>query len=175
MVTGIDYNAVLSNASAPAPRAQSPCAGCCILSVTFTSPYIPVRFIPLLCSRPETEGKRNPDRRQQPACPLGRALTASGVSQELPILVSRVTGFSRPTIQGVESDWTAWMNESRSILRHVYDANLREAILDAESSNTGLPGQTLDDVYVVQMQNISRQRLGLAGLRLAIFFENELP
>ena len=105
-----------------------------------------------------------------------RALTASGVSQELPILVSRVTGFSKPTIQGVESDWTAWMNESRSILlTSVYDADLREAILDAESSNTGLPGQTLDDVYVVQMQNISRQRLGLAGLRLAIFFENELP
>ena len=68
------------------------------------------------------------------------------------------------------------MNESRSILQtSVYDADLREAILDAEISNTGLSGQTLDDVYVVQMQDISRQRLELAGLRLAIFFENELP
>ena len=68
------------------------------------------------------------------------------------------------------------MNESRSILQtSVYDADLREAILDAESSNHGLAGQTLDDVYLALMQKISRQRLGLAGLRLAIFFENELP
>ena len=36
------------------------------------------------------------------------------------------------------------------------------------------PAKT-DDAYVALMQNISRQRLGLAGLRLAIFFENELP
>lgn len=68
------------------------------------------------------------------------------------------------------------MNESRSILQtSVYDGDLREAILDAESSNTDLPSQKLDDAYVALMQNISRQRLGLAGLRLAIFFENELP
>ena len=68
------------------------------------------------------------------------------------------------------------MNESRSILQtSVYDADLREAILDAERNNTGLPSQTLNDVYVALMKNISRQRLALAGLRLAIFFENELP
>ena len=68
------------------------------------------------------------------------------------------------------------MNESRSILQTFgYNGDLREAILDAESSDTDLPSQKLDDAYVAQMQNISRQRLGLADPRLAIFFENELP
>ena len=64
------------------------------------------------------------------------------------------------------------MNESRSILQtSVYDADLREAILDAERNNTGLSGQTLDDVYVALMQNISRQRLGLAASVLPFFRE----
>jgi len=178
VVTGIDYNAsVLSNASAPAPARAI--ALCWVLHL-IGDIHQPLHTGSLYTASLFETGDRGGN-----AIRIGdsnlharwdRALTASGVSQELPILVSRVTGFSRPTIQGVESDWTAWMNESRSILQtSVYGADLRDAILDAESSNTGLPGQTLDDVYVVQMQNISRQRLGLAGLRLAIFFENELP
>ena len=68
------------------------------------------------------------------------------------------------------------MNESRSIPQtSVYNGDLREAILDADSSNTGLTSQKLVNVYVALMQNIPRQRLELAGLRLAIFLENELP
>ena len=178
VVTGIDYNAsVLSNASAPPPARAI--ALCWVLHL-IGDIHQPLHTGSLYTASLFETGDRGGN-----AIRIGdsnlharwdRALTESGVSQELPILVSRVTGFSRPTIQGAESDWTAWMNESRSILQtSVYDADLREAILDAERNNTGLPGQTLDDVYVALMQNISRQRLALAGLRLAIFFENELP
>ena len=178
VVTGIDYNAsVLNNASAPAPARAI--ALCWVLHL-FGDIHQPLHTGSLYTASLFETGDRGGN-----AIRIGdsnlharwdRALTSSGVSQELPILVSRVTGISRPTIQGVESDWTAWMNESRSTLQtSVYDADLREAILDAESSSTGLSGQTLDDVYVALIQNISRQRLGLAGLRLAIFFENELP
>ena len=178
VVTGIDYNAsVLSNASAPAPARAI--ALCWVLHL-IGGIHQPMHTDSLYTASLFESGDRGGN-----AIRIGdsnlharwdSALTASGVSQELPILVSRVTGFSRPTIQGVESDWTVWMNESRGTLQtSVYDADLREAILDAESSNTGLSGQTLDDDYVALMQNISRQRLGLAGLRLATFFENELP
>ena len=178
VVTGIDYNAaVLSNASAPPPARAI--ALCWVLHL-IGDIHQPLHTGSLYTASLFETGDRGGNAIRIDGSNLHArwdgALTESGVSRELPILISRVTGFSRPTIQGVESDWTAWMNESRSILQtSVYDADLREAILDAERNNTGLPSQTLNDVYVALMKNISRQRLALAGLRLAIFFENELP
>ncbi|MEC7582040.1 MAG: S1/P1 nuclease [Pseudomonadota bacterium] len=178
VVTGIDYNAaMLSNVSAPTPARAI--ALCWVLHL-IGDIHQPLHTGSLYTASLFETGDRGGNAIRIDDSNLhsrwDRALTESGVSQELPILISRVTGFSTPKIQGIESDWTAWMNESRSILQtSVYDGDLREAILDAESSNTDLPSQKLDDAYVALMQNISRQRLGLAGLRLAIFFENELP
>jgi hypothetical protein len=177
VVTGIDYNAaMLSNASAPTPARA---IGLCWVLHLIGDIHQPLHTGLLYTASLYETGDRGGDAIRIDDSNLhsrwDRALTESGASQELPILISRVTGFTTPKIQGIENDWTAWMNGSRSILQtSVNNGDLREAILDAESSNTDLPSQKLDDAYVALMQNISRQRLGLAGLRLAIFFENEL-
>ena len=131
VVTGIDYNAaVLSNASAAAARAI---ALCWVLHL-IGDIHQPLHTGSLYTASLFETGDRGGNAIRIDGSNLHArwdgALTESGVSRELPILISRVTGFSRPTIQGVESDWTAWMNESRSILQtSVYDADLREAIL----------------------------------------------
>jgi hypothetical protein len=58
----------------------------------------------------------------------------------------------------------------------VYDDFLLAAIASADSSGAErLPNQTLNDDYVNEMISIASDRLGLAGLRLAIWFQNELP
>ena len=78
--------------------------------------------------------------------------------------------------RGTASDWSLWLNESRSYLRGpVYSPALLQAIETAEQSNKRLPAQSLDDAYVAEMIEIASERLGLAGLRLAIWFQNTLP
>jgi hypothetical protein len=49
------------------------------------------------------------------------------------------------------------------------------AIEEADRSSTRLPAQSLDEAYVNEMTEIASERLGLAGLRLAIWFQNTLP
>ena len=80
-------------------------------------------------------------------------------------------------LSGRESDWTLWLAESREFLvPSVYDDSLLAAIASADSSGAErLPNQTLSDDYVNEMISIASDRLGLAGLRLAIWFQNELP
>ena len=51
---------------------------------------------------------------------------------------------------------------------------MKNAIRAADSDGTDLKDQSLSTEYIVGMKNVSRQRLGLAGLRMAIFFEKEL-
>ena len=78
---------------------------------------------------------------------------------------------------GRQSDWTLWLAESREYLvPSVYNDSLLAAITTADSSGEKrLPNQSLSDDYVTEMINIASERLGLAGLRLAIWFQNELP
>ena len=80
-------------------------------------------------------------------------------------------------LSGRESDWTLWLAESREILvPSVYNDALLGAIRSADSSGAErLPSQVLSDDYVAEMVSIASDRLGLAGLRLAIWFQNELP
>lgn len=107
-----------------------------------------------------------------------RALREFGVVDSLPISMQQITGFSSPRIEGVTSDWTAWMSESRQLLNSVaYTANMLEAAREADKEGRheieeAIP---LSSTYVANMQQIARQRLGLAGLRLAIWFQNNLP
>jgi hypothetical protein len=77
---------------------------------------------------------------------------------------------------GQGSDWTLWLAESRSYLTpNVYSPALLGAITQADTSGLRrLPNQELDDDYVSAMVELSAQRLGLAGLRLAIWFQNAL-
>lgn len=79
-------------------------------------------------------------------------------------------------LTGIESDWSLWLQESRGFLRGaVYSPSLLQAIEDADRSSTRLPAQSLDEAYVNEMTEIASERLGLAGLRLAIWFQNTLP
>ena len=80
-------------------------------------------------------------------------------------------------LSGRESDWTLWLAESRKILiPSVYNDALLDAIANADSIGAErLPNQSLSDDYVAEMISIASDRLGLAGLRLAIWFQNELP
>lgn len=77
---------------------------------------------------------------------------------------------------GIDSDWSLWLHESRGLLRGpVYSPALLQAIETADQTATRLPSQDLDDAYVSEMVEIASERLGLAGLRLAIWFQNTLP
>jgi hypothetical protein len=106
-----------------------------------------------------------------------QALREDGITDSLPILIQQVTGFSQPKIQGVDSDWTQWMNESRQILQSVvYTQAIRSATEAADAANAEeIVSTELSAEYLAQMKQIAQQRLGLAGLRLAIWFENSLP
>lgn len=178
VVTGIDYNAaVLTDADAPpADRAIALCWVLHLIGDIHQPLHTGSLFSASLFARGDRGGNAIPIGESNLHSRWDRALAEGGVAAELPLLIERVSGFTRPQIQGVESDWTAWMNESRGSLKSiVYTEAMREAIIAADGDGSELESQTLDAAYVSQMQSISRQRLGLAGLRLAIFFENELP
>ena len=57
----------------------------------------------------------------------------------------------------------------------VYTEAMLDAVAAADAGSAFLGNQSIEADYVEQMRNLARQRLGLAGLRLAIFFENEMP
>ena len=103
------------------------------------------------------------------------ALRDDGINASLPLVLESVAGFTNSELQNSESDWTLWMAESREILLSiVYTEEMKNAIRAADSDGTDLKDQSLSAEYIVGMKNVSRQRLGLAGLRMAIFFEKEL-
>ncbi len=105
-----------------------------------------------------------------------RASSHGGFNENLPLVLNSIAGYADSSIAGLSSDSTVWMAESREILKLVvYSDSIKSAIRDAEKNNNELATQQLSPEYLVGMQGIARQRLGLAGLRLAIFFENELP
>lgn len=105
-----------------------------------------------------------------------RALTENGLQSELTEIMQLLTGFSRPQVEGVESDWDQWLNESRMSLQNlVYSPAIKSAIRNAEATGQELETLSLDQAYIDSMQQVARQRLGLAGLRIAIFLTNELP
>jgi hypothetical protein len=68
-------------------------------------------------------------------------------------------------------NWEQWLAESRELLlSQVYSADMRSQIQSAERQNQSLPQFDLNPAYIEQMQSISRQRLGLSGIRLANWF-----
>ena len=121
------------------------------------------------CNRIST----NPHRNLHAAC--DGALRDDGINASLPLVLESVAGFTNSELQNSESDWTLWMAESREILLSiVYTEEMKNAIRAADSDGTDLKDQSLSAEYIAGMKNVSRQRLGLAGLRMAIFFEKEL-
>ncbi len=75
-----------------------------------------------------------------------------------------------------DSNWDLWMLESRDLLlSQVYDKRMLETISRADSAGSRLEQFDLTADYVEQMKQSSRQRLGLAGVRMAHWLNNELP
>lgn len=104
-----------------------------------------------------------------------RALADGGVNGTLEAILQEQGSLMRPRIAGTPSDWSQWLAESRNLLLSVvYSDTMKTAIETADRRGTALPAQLLDTNYVNAMEHISRQRLGLAGLRIAIWIENEL-
>ena len=104
------------------------------------------------------------------------ALRDEGVAASLPLIMEQLAGFGRLRIMSVESDWSAWMAESRQLLQTVvYSEDMKADIAAADQARRQLDAADLSADYVAQMKRYARQRIGLAGLRLAIWFENELP
>lgn len=104
-----------------------------------------------------------------------RALAGSGFAANLETIRQEQRGFIQPRTTGTSSDWSQWLAESRNLLRSVvYSEPMKTAITTADQRGTSLPPQRLDQAYVENMERLSRQRLGLAGLRIAIWIENAL-
>ncbi|MFK7864210.1 MAG: hypothetical protein AB8B95_08310, partial [Pseudohongiellaceae bacterium] len=106
-----------------------------------------------------------------------QALEEKGVAAQLPVLIQLASGSKEPQIVGAESDWTQWMNESRQHLQaSVYTEAMLTAVANADANHAdGIETDIIvSEGYIEEMQRISSQRLSLAGLRLAIWFENSL-
>ena len=188
VVTALDYNTqVLSDASRP--MAERAIALCWVLHL-IGDIHQPLHTGSLYSAHTLVDGDRGGNRIpvQLPGGPSGRdlnlhslwdlALREFGVSDSLPPILQQVSGFSTPRISGMTSDWTAWMGESRQILRtQVYTETMKSVVREADDRQLEELDQpiVIDSDYLNRMQRLARQRLGLAGLRLAVWFENELP
>jgi len=103
-----------------------------------------------------------------------RALAESGVMTNLEAIQRDRSDYIE-AIDNASADWSQWLDESRQILlTDVYTAAMIAAISSADRQGTILAKQPLDSAYVQNMQQISRQRLALAGFRIAIWLENTL-
>lgn len=176
--TAIDYNThVLTNPNAnPADRAVALCWVLHLMGDIHQPLHAGAMFSPELFERGDRGGNAVAIGASNLHSRWDRALTDSGLEAVLAEIMQLLTGFSRPQVEGVESDWDQWLNESRmTLLNLVYPPAIRSAIRSAEASGRDLEAQNLDAAYVSSMQQVARQRLGLAGLRLAIYFTNELP
>jgi hypothetical protein len=179
VVTALDYNAgILSDHDAnPASRAVALCWVLHLIGDIHQPLHTGSMFSDGVFSDGDLGGNRVPIGDSNLHAEWDGALREIGITNSLPAILQQLSGFSSPRIQGVESDWTAWMSESRQILTsQVYTEEMKQAVAAADASGADeLDKMELDANYRNQMQRQSRIRLGLAGLRLAIFFENELP
>ena len=178
VVTALDYNArILTDTDRPgAERAVALCWVLHLVGDIHQPLHTGSLFTATLFASGDRGGNAVPVADSNLHALWDRALRDEGVAASLPAILQQVAGFRPPRIAGVESDWTAWMAESRQSLQSaVYSPAIREAILAAERADRPLEPVMLDADYLERMQQIARLRLGLAGLRLAIWFENELP
>ena len=188
VVTALDYNTrLLSDASIPLP--ERAVALCWVLHL-MGDIHQPLHTGSLYSAHTFAAGDRGGNRIPValPGNQTGRdlnlhgvwdsALREFGVNESLPPILQQITGFSAPRIQNVSSDWTAWMSESRQFLTsQVYTDAMKAAVREADTHRREEIARpvAVDPGYVARMQQIARLRLGLAGLRLAIWFENDLP
>jgi len=103
------------------------------------------------------------------------ALAGETINRNVEIILEEISTLNLPVIQGQPSNWAIWLQESRVILLDwVYTDAMKIEIRRAENENTSFEAVPLSAGYVDSMIQSSRQRIGLAGYRIAIWVENEL-
>ena len=179
VVTALDYNArILADASQPGPKRA---VALCWLLHLAADIHQPLHTGSLFSTYVFADGDRGgngipTDNGNNLHSRWDRALRDEGIAANLPLILNQVGEVSASRIEGVESDWTVWMNESRQLLRTMVYTEAMKAEIAAADPARREPGESsLSADYVAQMKISARQRIGLAGLRLAIWFENELP
>ena len=177
IVTALDYNTlVLADASRPMPeRAVALCWVLHLMADIHQPLHAGSLFSTALFRRGDRGGNGVPTDAGNLHARWDQALGAAGLVETLPLIQRQLSGLARPGIQAVESDWSQWLAESRQLLlTDVYTDAMKQAIVAADQTGRRLGSQTLSADYVSRMQEIARQRIGLARVRLASWFENEL-
>lgn len=175
IVTALDYNARLFS-DASRPQSARAVALCWLLHL-LGDLHQPLHTGSLFSSSLFDDGDRGGNGirigRSNLHAVWDRALREAGVEAELPGLIDRAREL--PSVED-SADWTAWLQESRELLhRDVYDGSLLGAIRRAERQEENLPPQTLSDDYRRRMQALARERLAVAGLRIAAWLNQHSP
>jgi len=177
IMSALDYNTrMLADASLPMPeRAVALCWVLHLIGDIHQPLHAGSLYSPTLFADGDRGGNRITTDNGNLHARWDRALTDSGLISNLNTILQEQTGLARPRINDAPSDWSQWLAESRNLLLTVvYNDTMQAAIVSADQQGSALPPQQLDASYVTSMERLSRQRLGLAGLRIAIWIENEL-
>lgn len=104
------------------------------------------------------------------------ALAADGVLVELGRVLQILDTQADSLPSADNLDWDVWLKESRQLLQStVYSPAMIAEIRAADAANGSLRAMSLSQDYVNRMQQISRQRLGVAGRRLGNLMQARLP
>ena len=177
IMTALDYNtAILADHQNPA--AERALALCWVLHLV-ADIHLPLHVGSLYSANVFQEGDRGGNGIVTKGGNLharwDRALHSEGIIPGLQAILEQHAGQLAALSADQASDWSLWMNESRQLLlESVYTAQMKTSIAAADQSSKKLPKFTLSDAYLAQMQESARQRLALAGRRLAIWFENNI-
>ncbi len=103
------------------------------------------------------------------------ALREQGVVAGISAILDWLNDIDQTEFESAPLDWTLWMEESRELVTTtVYPDTVREEILAAEREGRDLGEIALSAGYLAEMREISRQRLGLTALRMALLFNRNL-
>jgi len=175
VTTAIDYNVrlLLDNQTPPAQRAVALCWVLHLIGDIHQPLHAGALFSPITFSDGDRGGNGISIGESNLHSRWDRALASGGVVAEKQIILSGMTA-AESTAQNLdELDWTIWLNESRNLLQPtVYADFIIDEIRAADSEERSMRALSLPADYVEQMQQVSRQRLGLAGRRLGLLFQS---
>lgn len=111
-----------------------------------------------------------------------RALREQGILDSVSVIGEWLQSIDRSAIESEPLDWAAWMDESRRLMTSVVypEAVEREIlaaereILAAERAGRDMREFELSEDYLTAMRRLSEQRLGLAGIRMALLLNRNL-
>ena len=104
-----------------------------------------------------------------------RALREQGILDSVSAIGEWLQSIDRDAIESKPLDWTAWMDESRRLMTSVvYPEAVEREILAAERAGRDMREFELSEDYLTEMRRLSEQRLGLAGIRIALLLNRNL-